>query len=166
MYGLASAVPASNATLRTFAAAARTAAPASSVCDLRDRPAHRPAGRSDHACRSTGTRTARASCYKVTTADGSYYDVNGETIHEPSTDPIEPMTSLDVTQPTQRAPRRAHRRAHHRPSRSTPFPEYFRPNLDSANEQLLSPVGDAVFPASLSAVSHSDRNGRGRTTRC
>ena len=93
------------------------------------------------------------------TPHGTYFDVNGETIQVQS-HPIEPSTSVDVSQTdpnTGKLARRAHGvliTALSSVDRNNLQPDYFLPKLDQqGNEQLLAPVGDAVFPSALSNVT-------------
>ena len=153
IYGLASAVPASNTTLRTFAAAAAPTSANSSIAiagtDPRTGLPVAPISVPLH----EGTTGGPGVLHKVTTAKGSFYEVNGEKIMAEYR-PIEPMTSLDITQANQRA-HGVLITALATNDLSNFLPEYFRPNVDrSANEQLLTPIGDSVFPASLTRVTH------------
>jgi hypothetical protein len=88
------------------------------------------------------------------TPQGSYYDVNGDSIQVQDR-PIEPRTTFDATQTgytahgvlvtslTSSSQHGFHAR-------------YFRPIVDNGHgEHLLAPVGDAVFPSTLARVTHS-----------
>ena len=106
-----------------------------------------------------GAGSGAHNFHRNDTAHGSYFDVNGNTI-QVQYRPIEPMAALDVTQadPTTGA---LTRKAHGLLVTDLTSvdlggftPDYFLPKLDqSANEQLLTPVGDAVFPSTLSKVT-------------
>ena len=157
LYNLgASAAGASTAT----AAAAAATSPTSDVTiggtDPRTGLAVAPV---DLALTLPGAGTGPRAFHRNDTAHGSYFDVNGETI-QVQYRPIQPMTTLDVTQAdpgTGALTRKAHGLL------ITDLtsvdlggftPDYFLPKLDrAAHEQLLSPVGDAVFPSTLSKVT-------------
>jgi CSLREA domain-containing protein len=88
------------------------------------------------------------------TGNGSYYDVNGQTITAENR-PIEPGTTIDVTQPNLRA-HGVLITSLSTTDQANFTPKYFRPIADnSAAGQLTAPPGDAVFPAALSRVSHA-----------
>jgi hypothetical protein len=99
----------------------------------------------------TGGPSGPNNLDEVTTPNGSYYEVNGQTLTVQNR-PIEPVTGLDATQ--------ANERAHGvlitslTSKDKTGFvPRYFRPVVDSSGtEHLLSGVGDAVFPATIAHV--------------
>jgi hypothetical protein len=91
---------------------------------------------------------------EVKTGAGNYYNVNGQTIQVKDR-PIEPRTTIDATQPNLRAHGFVITQLN---SSDTPDfnAKYFRPNVDNAaTEKSLAPVGDSVFPATLSRVTHA-----------
>jgi hypothetical protein len=106
-----------------------------------------------------GAGTGPNAFHRNDTAHGSYFDVNGDTI-QVQYRPVEPMTRLDVTQAdpqTGALTRKAHGlliTGLTSVDLGNFTPNYFLPTLDQgANEQLLTPVGDAVFPSTLSRVT-------------
>ena len=157
LYNLAGAGPAVHAT----AHAALSAATSTSAVTIggTDPRTGLPVAPVDLSLVLPGAGTGPLAFHRNDTAHGTYFDVNGQTI-QVQYRPIEPSTTVDVTQAdagTGALTQRAHG-VLITDLTSVDLggvqPDYFLPKLDqAANEQLLSPVGDAVFPSSLSKVT-------------
>jgi hypothetical protein len=103
--------------------------------------------------------TAGGSLHFNHTNKGDYWDSNGQTITVQNR-PIEPMTSLDVTDSS------GQQRAHgvlitslSSTDQASFHAKYFRPVVDQgSNERLMTSVGDAEFPAALGRVARGANN--------